>query len=827
MANLRRQINTLQAALKPEATADGGTTVVINQGDTANANLPVPLQTQVNPTAAGLPAQTLTADMAQGYFVHTVLDHDLTVTAPENPPTAGLRITYTFTQDATGYRKVTLPAAFGDATLRFMPRQGPAQSSSLELVSNGDGTYQLLGFDGIDVTKPHRVHDWGAKGDNASDDAPAIQACLDYVISKNNGTFAIGEVPSIDFATGLYLLGHPLHVWGAVKCTGDTKAGTFIGVANNAFSYQGPSVVWNGRYTSDVHPHIDTTHVSTDGNGLDLRLASDALDHFFVPFYSCDVLRQLDGLAAFTFAFRVNPAYSDGGAEFYKNIFSSSGKVRLEDDIGGAWGIQLINAQNSIAVTLCIGGSFVRVAAPSNSLPQNTVSHVEVDYDGSTVYLFVGGVLMGSAAATGTLTQRKTEDVILGKQFELFPYQSPVTSGPDAVIYSLHVSYVARHTSAFTPPTTPDTGDNYTVFLTNFETVSFSDAATDYPPFLKSYLQYGTAGKPVYTLIRSTGPIPFTGVEWKNISVGGSVGLDVQGVQQSVIDGVVCQVSQAGIFLENNCYENTIENIICTSADYAACVNTNSSGVNHWAHLNLSASVPIAGDGFHMEHAYVPGNGEGCLIGVSDFQDAIQVQMENVNVVDEGNTTSKKALVFRSCTATLTNCAVEKLFATDTSPMIDVSGASRLVFDRCCLNAPTAQGNYFNLVADPPEPIVVKNPKHWDSNGADVNLPYVAAGKEKFLKLEDAGSYADTSGTPGSATAHKLQGLSAIPSGSKSITITNRLVGATGIVAAWVQQVDATLTHVESVPVTGGAFTINCDANATADTKVAWEVRRG
>lgn len=82
----------------------------------------------------------------------------------------------------------------------------------------------------------------------------------------------------------------------------------------------------------------------------------------------------------------------------------------------------------------------------------------------------------------------------------------------------------------------------------------------------------------------------------------------------------------------------------------------------------------------------------------------------------------------------------------------------------------------------------------------------------------------DSSGSPGNATINKPSGKVAVAIGASTVTVTNSYVTAASIVLCVIQFVDATLTTIRSVVPTSGAFTITCNANATAATKIAFVV---
>jgi hypothetical protein len=85
-----------------------------------------------------------------------------------------------------------------------------------------------------------------------------------------------------------------------------------------------------------------------------------------------------------------------------------------------------------------------------------------------------------------------------------------------------------------------------------------------------------------------------------------------------------------------------------------------------------------------------------------------------------------------------------------------------------------------------------------------------------------AGGIVDSTATPGNVTQHARKGRCAIPPGAASVVVTNRLVTATSIVTAVLQNVDTQLTHVMAVVPSGGSFTIRGNGPAAGAVNVGW-----
>lgn len=109
-----------------------------------------------------------------------------------------------------------------------------------------------------------------------------------------------------------------------------------------------------------------------------------------------------------------------------------------------------------------------------------------------------------------------------------------------------------------------------------------------------------------------------------------------------------------------------------------------------------------------------------------------------------------------------------------------------------------------------------------------------AAGNTPQLKVDKDGiiihsQAADSTGSPGNATANVAAGRSAFKAsgsgGTAALTITNSLVTAASRVYAVLQTSgDATCSRVENVVPASGSFVINANAACTATANVAWEV---
>ena len=198
-----------------------------------------------------LPGSTLAPSSPRDTTYTIRLTGNVTIANPTGTVETGSRVRFVFHQDGTGGRKPTWGNQY-NAT-RFAPRQGPNQSSAVEFVKRASGAWDITAIDGIDNTKPLLVEDFGAIGDDLTDDTAAIQAAINHSIyttgltgAPTGGKVIIG--PKAYRHTGLHL-GYGttyscVHLEGhGYKYAGTVAGGSclrYVGTGNNpALSVQG------------------------------------------------------------------------------------------------------------------------------------------------------------------------------------------------------------------------------------------------------------------------------------------------------------------------------------------------------------------------------------------------------------------------------------------------------------------------------------------------------------------------------------------------------------------------------------------------------------
>jgi len=198
-----------------------------------------------------------------------------------------------------------------------------------------------------------------------------------------------------------------------------------------------------------------------------------------------DLGLNLNGLATFSVRVQCRATAYSNAVDEYCQLTGSVG-VRSENlasadatMIGKAYQI-LVDGAGKMIFYLTVGGVLKTLTAGAGTFPLNTNNEVLLSYDGTTVRAFVNGAVVASTSASGTITQRFWEDVILGRE----PLNCPDTSfaryAQAGKYWNFELSSVARATSAYTPSFAPKTPDSNTLALANFDNTvasGFSDVS--------------------------------------------------------------------------------------------------------------------------------------------------------------------------------------------------------------------------------------------------------------------------------------------------------------------------------------------------------------
>jgi hypothetical protein len=186
-----------------------------------------------------------------------------------------------------------------------------------------------------------------------------------------------------------------------------------------------------------------------------------------------------NGLAAFTVEFYVEVFYDDSAGGNLNLFQISPGQPEPNNTPGMrifSQGNGCTGGSNCLRATADIGGSGICVgcgAGYPGKLTEFGIHHVAVTYDGTTLRLFIDGVLADSHAASGSWTIPPFESMEWADQSaSAYPGGSPTQSLTPAFYDSIRISNYARYTANFTPPTAKFAPDANTVFLENFPTTA-------------------------------------------------------------------------------------------------------------------------------------------------------------------------------------------------------------------------------------------------------------------------------------------------------------------------------------------------------------------
>jgi len=189
----------------------------------------------------------------------------------------------------------------------------------------------------------------------------------------------------------------------------------------------------------------------------------------------------LNGLSAFTFEAFINwrPTASDN-----TNFIISSAGAAMDAAFIPAGALYMsVSGSSSGPGTINVGvklsNTEYTLTVP-NAINPNTTYHTALTYNGSTIRLFVGGKLVAAQNATGQLVENPDEDLFLGGQTEGWPDLGSALSHWLGQIDSVRLSYVARYTANFLPPTNKLSLDASTLLLLNFTTQNDAFIKADY-----------------------------------------------------------------------------------------------------------------------------------------------------------------------------------------------------------------------------------------------------------------------------------------------------------------------------------------------------------
>ncbi len=234
---------------------------------------------------------------------------------------------------------------------------------------------------------------------------------------------------------------------------------------------------------------------------------------------------------------------------FLRSRFLQSRGARIQTESTTSAFTLSINSSQKLTATLNVAGS-VKTVTSASTISLATVHHVALTYDGSTVRLFLDGISQGTpASASGTITQKYSEDFTIGDAVSGWPDGPSEANALSGAVDSVRLSNTARYTSDFTPPTAKFTADANTLFLCNFDSI------------LTVIVGCTTSNGQGYTVYRC-GTGNFGQTQMRDLAIDGGRGHAVFGLlsPSSILESIYITACRSGMQFWNNCYTSSILN---------------------------------------------------------------------------------------------------------------------------------------------------------------------------------------------------------------------------------------------------------------------------
>lgn len=400
-----------------------------------------------------------------------------------------------------------------------------------------------------------------ARGDGVTDDGPAIQAVIDYVMALPRWTR-----PEVFFPAGVYLIGRPLRVrtyevtLRGVGIPGTVITGTGVGPliavypGGMAGNCNGPDgVVLKDEYLNTTNYMVPPL-VTGAGSAFTTFTRADSApgwvvwyDHWFGLLDACGVVR-LDGLSAFCaeltlqlYALEVEDAYGHHSGQ--QSYFIGSKCRRFNSDAESQC-FTVSHYAGKLVARMTVGG-VLHTLLGVTTMSLSTPHHVALDYDGTTIRLFLDGLLEDSEAATGTVTMALHESIGIGSVPPFFPEMGKSTYGAPAALDAIRLSSVSRYTAPFSKPTTKWTLDANTLIVLNFDEQfdNFTVARTNYGD---AYLMMRDDVEPGFALHVKIADMVLDSFEHGS---GYRCGIIMIAAIQHSLDGILVNANTWGVYL--------------------------------------------------------------------------------------------------------------------------------------------------------------------------------------------------------------------------------------------------------------------------------------
>lgn len=320
----------------------------------------------------------------------------------------------------------------------------------------------------------YSVKAYGARGDGVHDDTAAIQAAVDAAQAQAAPYGA--PRACVYFPPGRYIISDSIYVTGGIAIIGESRESVSISPADGQQLLR-PAFIVGPTYDE---PWLTDPLVGETGKSLQTfySYGSGGANLDGHPVYA---LREtistlnLHGLAELNVRGFIRLDSHDANGE-RRTIWNSFGKLKsLGTDAKSAFALQLLgdgDSTNLFVLRLVTSNGTVDkvVAIPDGGLELDTVYHVEMDWDGSHLRLFLDGEMLAEEEASGTLVQDPCEELSFGgPRLSGLGYTLIDNGSFTGALFSPQLSDVSRHVEAFVPPTEAHEADANTLFLFNGE----------------------------------------------------------------------------------------------------------------------------------------------------------------------------------------------------------------------------------------------------------------------------------------------------------------------------------------------------------------------
>lgn len=293
---------------------------------------------------------------------------------------------------------------------------------------------------------------YGADNTSVSDTYYAVQAALDAAAnaSTTNGS------QTVRFPPGFYTHSRPFWVKGCIRIVGSRQRFNNDRAAPsrlNATYFSGPSIAVQSA--SAVVQGLTTALVTGNGQAY---LANT--NNYFLELRGQNPDLDVHGLSQFC----IEAFYKGTG---HGILVRSEGRFLQSDTLTSAF--SLSSHTGAITFSLNLSTSGLVSISGGDIVSDNVLHDICGDYDGSTMRLFVDGVLKASSAASGTIVQGTAEDVTVGVSINRAPQQTLNFGHPNGTLDSIRISNTSRHAVNYTASYAKRTSDGTVLALLNFD----------------------------------------------------------------------------------------------------------------------------------------------------------------------------------------------------------------------------------------------------------------------------------------------------------------------------------------------------------------------